>query len=119
TRKIQEDPTDPRYRGRVSLSGALKKGDVSLKLENLTLADKGDYVCRVEKAEEWFDEATVSLQVKSEWHSKMLSDVSSTRMGKSVNFTHLEEDNDYDDDKIFTLCKATFSSGRHYWQVKL
>ncbi|KAI4905818.1 hypothetical protein NFI96_017012, partial [Prochilodus magdalenae] len=72
-RKIQEDPTDPRYRGRVSLSGALEKGDVSLKLENLTLADKGDYVCRVEKTEEWYDDATVSLQVKISGSPPVLS----------------------------------------------
>ncbi|XP_036420679.1 butyrophilin subfamily 1 member A1-like [Colossoma macropomum] len=62
--KIQENPRDPRYWGRVSLSGGLEKGNVSLKLENFTLADKGYYICRVEKTEEWYDEATVSLQEK-------------------------------------------------------
>ncbi|XP_072526074.1 butyrophilin subfamily 1 member A1-like [Salminus brasiliensis] len=62
--KIQENPRDPRYQGRVSLFGGLEQGNVSLKLENFSVADTGEYICRVEKTEEWFDEARVSLQVK-------------------------------------------------------
>ncbi|KAL7855637.1 hypothetical protein AOLI_G00192410 [Acnodon oligacanthus] len=71
--KIQESRRDRRYWGRVSLSGGLEKGNVSLKLENFTLADKGDYICRVENTEEWYDEVTVSLQVKAEHHSASTS----------------------------------------------
>ncbi|KAL7856332.1 hypothetical protein AOLI_G00199360 [Acnodon oligacanthus] len=42
--KVQENTGDPQYRGRVSLIGELEKGNVSLKLENLTLADSGEYM---------------------------------------------------------------------------
>uniref|UniRef100_A0A8C8C9A4 Ig-like domain-containing protein n=1 Tax=Oncorhynchus tshawytscha TaxID=74940 RepID=A0A8C8C9A4_ONCTS len=44
--KIQEAPVDPRYKGRVSLTGGLERGNVSLTLERVTLADGGEYVCR-------------------------------------------------------------------------
>uniref|UniRef100_A0A3B1JML6 Ig-like domain-containing protein n=1 Tax=Astyanax mexicanus TaxID=7994 RepID=A0A3B1JML6_ASTMX len=43
--KVQENAGDPQYRGRASLVGDLQKGNVSLKLENLTVADRGEYVC--------------------------------------------------------------------------
>ncbi|KAG9346980.1 hypothetical protein JZ751_005907 [Albula glossodonta] len=52
-KQLQGDPQDPQYKGRVSLdqrnpqSGGLKAGDVSLKLENVTLADEGEFVCYV------------------------------------------------------------------------
>lgn len=61
--QIQEEPTDPKYRGRVSLIGELKRGDVSLKLENVTLADRGKFVCFVagEKSE---DHADIHLTVR-------------------------------------------------------
>ncbi|XP_062371998.1 myelin-oligodendrocyte glycoprotein-like [Sardina pilchardus] len=61
--KIQETPTDPQYRGRASLIGDLEKGDVSLKLENLTLADRGEYTCFVKSAA-WYERASVSLSMK-------------------------------------------------------
>nr|ACI70153.1 Butyrophilin subfamily 1 member A1 precursor [Salmo salar] len=44
--KIQEAPVDPRYRGRVSLTGGLERGNVSLTLERVTLEDMGEYVCQ-------------------------------------------------------------------------
>ncbi|KAI5610081.1 butyrophilin-like, partial [Silurus asotus] len=61
--QIQKNPVDVQYQGRVFLLGDLEKGDVSMKLENLTLADRGDYVCHV-KSDNWYDKATVSLRVK-------------------------------------------------------
>ncbi|KAL2079145.1 hypothetical protein ACEWY4_024889 [Coilia grayii] len=61
--QIQEASADPQYRGRVSLVGDLEKGDVSLKLENLTLADRGGYVCFV-KSETWYERARVSVGMK-------------------------------------------------------
>uniref|UniRef100_A0A3B1KK38 Ig-like domain-containing protein n=1 Tax=Astyanax mexicanus TaxID=7994 RepID=A0A3B1KK38_ASTMX len=67
--EIRKNPRNPQYQGRVSLIGGLDKGNVSVKLENIRLEDKGEYICRVEKTdegEEWYDEATVSLQVKGE-----------------------------------------------------
>uniref|UniRef100_A0A8C8EI05 Ig-like domain-containing protein n=1 Tax=Oncorhynchus tshawytscha TaxID=74940 RepID=A0A8C8EI05_ONCTS len=38
---------DPCYRSRVSLTGGLERGNVSLTLERVTLEDRGEYVCRV------------------------------------------------------------------------
>uniref|UniRef100_A0A8C7HET4 Ig-like domain-containing protein n=1 Tax=Oncorhynchus kisutch TaxID=8019 RepID=A0A8C7HET4_ONCKI len=43
--KIQVAPVDPRYRGRVSLTGGLERGNVSLTLERVTLADGGGSMC--------------------------------------------------------------------------
>ncbi|KAI4890989.1 hypothetical protein NFI96_031384, partial [Prochilodus magdalenae] len=60
--KVQENTGDPRYRGRVSLIGDLGKGNVSLKLVNLTLADRGEYMCLV-KSSKWYDRATVNLNI--------------------------------------------------------
>uniref|UniRef100_W5KLM7 Ig-like domain-containing protein n=1 Tax=Astyanax mexicanus TaxID=7994 RepID=W5KLM7_ASTMX len=60
--KVQENTGDPQYRGRLSLVGDLQKGNVSLKLENLTLADRGEYVCYV-KSSIWYDTAKVNLNI--------------------------------------------------------
>ncbi|KAB5515568.1 hypothetical protein PHYPO_G00248450 [Pangasianodon hypophthalmus] len=70
--QIQKSPVDVQYQGRVFLLGELEKGDVSLKLENLTLADRGDYVCHV-SSDDWYDEATVSLRVRVVGSSPVLS----------------------------------------------
>ena len=51
---------DPRYRSRVSLTGGLERGNVSLTLERVTLEDRGEYVCRV-SSEQWYEKASVSL----------------------------------------------------------
>ncbi|XP_036407728.1 butyrophilin subfamily 1 member A1-like [Megalops cyprinoides] len=51
--QIQEALQDPQYKGRVSLgslgpeAGGLKGGDVSLRLENVTMADASEFVCYV------------------------------------------------------------------------
>ncbi|XP_072526897.1 butyrophilin subfamily 1 member A1-like [Salminus brasiliensis] len=62
--RVQEDSEDPRYRGRASLVGDLQKGNVSLKLGNLVVADGGEYVCRVQ-SDTWYDKASVNLTVKA------------------------------------------------------
>ncbi|KAI5087841.1 butyrophilin-like [Silurus meridionalis] len=62
-KQIQKNPVDVQYQGRVFLLGDLENGDVSMKLENLTLADRGDYVCHV-SSDKWYDEATVSLRLR-------------------------------------------------------
>ncbi|KAL2097976.1 hypothetical protein ACEWY4_007183 [Coilia grayii] len=62
--QIQEQSTDPQYRGRVSLTGELEKGNVSLKLENVTLADSGEYVCFV-AGKKGYEQARVYLIVKA------------------------------------------------------
>ncbi|CAB1328174.1 unnamed protein product, partial [Coregonus sp. 'balchen'] len=51
---------DPRYWGRVSLTGGLERGNVSLRLERVTLEDRGEYVCHV-SSEHWYEKAKVSL----------------------------------------------------------
>ncbi|XP_063076144.1 butyrophilin subfamily 2 member A1-like [Engraulis encrasicolus] len=56
---------DKQYSGRVSLVGAQEKGDVSMRLENITLADRGDYVCYA-KSTQWYESATVNLQVRDD-----------------------------------------------------
>ncbi|XP_041951290.1 butyrophilin subfamily 1 member A1-like [Alosa sapidissima] len=55
-------PVEPQYRGRVSLIGQLEKGNVSLRLENLTLADRGEYVCYI-KSSSWYDKASMVLSM--------------------------------------------------------
>ncbi|XP_076875993.1 butyrophilin subfamily 2 member A1-like [Brachyhypopomus gauderio] len=63
-RQILESDADQQYWGRVSLLGGLEKGNVTLKLENLTLADRGDYICHV-SSDSWYDKNKVSLQIKA------------------------------------------------------
>lgn len=60
-RQLKEDTE---YRGRVSLLGNLEKGNVSLKLDNLTLEDSGEYYCYVKKPT-WYDRKPLLLTVKS------------------------------------------------------
>ncbi|XP_049328167.1 butyrophilin-like protein 2 [Astyanax mexicanus] len=60
--KVQENTGDPQYRGRASLFGDLQKGYVSLKLENLTIADRGEYVCFVQ-SDRWYEKASVNLNI--------------------------------------------------------
>ncbi|XP_030643720.1 butyrophilin-like protein 2 [Chanos chanos] len=60
--KIQESPVHPQYRDRVSLIGSLEEGNVSLKLENITLSDRGDYDCHVSSVT-WYDKGVTSLTV--------------------------------------------------------
>ncbi|KAF5880210.1 butyrophilin subfamily 1 member A1-like, partial [Clarias magur] len=61
---VQEIMEDARYRDRVSLIGELEKGDVSLELKNLTAADEGEYVCRVQSIS-WYEKGSVNLVVKA------------------------------------------------------
>ncbi|XP_062373667.1 butyrophilin subfamily 2 member A1-like isoform X2 [Sardina pilchardus] len=61
--QIQQQLADPQYKGRVSLIGELEKGNVSLKLENVTLADSGEFVCFV-AWNTWYEQASVHLIVK-------------------------------------------------------
>uniref|UniRef100_A0A8B9H8W2 Ig-like domain-containing protein n=1 Tax=Astyanax mexicanus TaxID=7994 RepID=A0A8B9H8W2_ASTMX len=61
--KVEESIGDPQYRGRASLVGDLQKGNVSLKLMNIVVADMGKYVCFV-KSVAWYEEAKLNLTVK-------------------------------------------------------
>ncbi|XP_036416691.1 butyrophilin subfamily 3 member A2-like [Colossoma macropomum] len=81
--KIQENPGDPQYRGRVSLIGELQKGNISLKLENLTLADRGEYVCYVQSTE-WYERASVILNITVVGSPLLLSFAD---VGKQLNIT--------------------------------
>ncbi|XP_038855920.1 butyrophilin subfamily 1 member A1-like [Salvelinus namaycush] len=88
--KIQETPVDPRYRGRVSLTGGMERGNVSLTLERVTVEDRGEYVCRV-SSEQWFDKASVFLTVKVLGGIPVLSVAEARGGGGQVNVTCLSE----------------------------
>ncbi|XP_026887641.2 butyrophilin subfamily 1 member A1-like [Electrophorus electricus] len=60
--EVQENVGASQYKNRVSLVGELEKGNISLKLDNLTLADRGEYVCLV-KSFEWYDKASMTLNI--------------------------------------------------------
>lgn len=62
--QIQQGPVDPQYQGRVSLTGKLDKGDLSLSIENVTLADSGEFICFVSAVHQGYKEASVHLIVK-------------------------------------------------------
>lgn len=61
--QIQKSSVDVHYEDRVFLLGELEKGNVSIKLENLTLEDGGNFICHV-SSDSWYDEDTVSLIVR-------------------------------------------------------
>ncbi|KAL6467309.1 hypothetical protein MHYP_G00251130 [Metynnis hypsauchen] len=81
--QVQENPGDPQYRGRASLVGDLQKGNVSLKLENLTVADGGEYVCHV-KSDRWYEDASVFLILPVVGSPPLLS---FAEAGEQVNVT--------------------------------
>uniref|UniRef100_A0A3B5KYH9 Ig-like domain-containing protein n=1 Tax=Xiphophorus couchianus TaxID=32473 RepID=A0A3B5KYH9_9TELE len=79
-RTIDSSSQKASYVGRVSFglkeetSGGLKAGDVSLKLENVTIEDAGKYICYVSSSED-YDSATISLSVTETGRSPLLSAV--------------------------------------------
>ncbi|XP_041946109.1 butyrophilin-like protein 3 isoform X2 [Alosa sapidissima] len=87
-RRVQGEPADPRYRGRVSLVGELEKGNVSLRLENLTLEDMGDYVCYA-KSIKWYNEFSIRLKVRVQGNTPV---VSSTEGGAGQVIVTCESD---------------------------
>nr|XP_029529382.1 selection and upkeep of intraepithelial T-cells protein 6-like isoform X1 [Oncorhynchus nerka] len=84
--KIQETPVDPRYRGRVSLTGGMERGNVSLTLERVTLEDRGEYVCQV-SSEQWYEKASVFLTVNVTGSEPVLSVAEARGGGGQVNVT--------------------------------
>ncbi|KAI4877377.1 hypothetical protein NFI96_006499, partial [Prochilodus magdalenae] len=70
--QIMEDSVDKQYQGRASLLGGLEKGDVSLKLDHLTVADDGSYTCHV-SSERWYDKKNVELRVQAVGSTPILS----------------------------------------------
>uniref|UniRef100_A0A8C7HH94 Butyrophilin subfamily 3 member A1 n=1 Tax=Oncorhynchus kisutch TaxID=8019 RepID=A0A8C7HH94_ONCKI len=84
--KIQEAPVDPRYRGRVSLTGGMERGNVSLTLERVTLEDRGEYVCQV-TSEQWYEKASVFLTVNVTGSEPVLSVAEARGGGGQVNVT--------------------------------
>ncbi|MCI4395102.1 hypothetical protein PGIGA_G00176480 [Pangasianodon gigas] len=62
--KVQENVGKDQYRDRVSLIGELDKGNVSLKLDNLTVVDRGEYICFV-KSISWYEKGSMNLVVKA------------------------------------------------------
>ncbi|XP_064782166.1 butyrophilin subfamily 1 member A1-like isoform X2 [Oncorhynchus masou masou] len=84
--KIQEAPVDPRYRGRVSLTGGMERGNVSLTLERVTLEDRGEYVCQV-TSKQWYEKASVFLTVNVTGSEPVLSVAEARGGGDQVNVT--------------------------------
>ncbi|XP_052320482.1 butyrophilin subfamily 2 member A2-like [Oncorhynchus keta] len=84
--KIQETPVVPRYRGRVSLTGGMERGNVSLTLERVTLEDRGEYVCQV-SSEQWDEKASVFLTVNVTGSEPVLSVAEARGGGGQVNVT--------------------------------
>uniref|UniRef100_A0A4W5LQD0 Ig-like domain-containing protein n=1 Tax=Hucho hucho TaxID=62062 RepID=A0A4W5LQD0_9TELE len=82
--KIQEASVDPRYRGRVSLTGGLERGNVSLTLERVTVEDRGEYVCQV-TSEQWYEKASVFLTVNVTGSEPVLSVAKARGGGGQVN----------------------------------
>ncbi|KAI4880198.1 hypothetical protein NFI96_003826 [Prochilodus magdalenae] len=70
--QIMEDTVDKQYQGRASLLGGLEKGDVSLKLDHLTVADDGSYTCQV-KSERWYDKKDMTIGIQAVGATPILS----------------------------------------------
>ncbi|KAI5087660.1 butyrophilin subfamily 2 member A2-like isoform X1 [Silurus meridionalis] len=70
--KVQENDVDDQYRDRVSLIGELDNGNVSLKLDNLKTADRGEYTCFV-KSLRWYERGSMNLVVKAIGSTPVLS----------------------------------------------
>ncbi|XP_036420675.1 butyrophilin subfamily 2 member A2-like isoform X2 [Colossoma macropomum] len=70
--QIVETSANKQYLGRVSLLGALEKGDVSLKLDNLMMADEGLYICHV-GSDSWYDKGNMSLKIRAVGSTPILS----------------------------------------------
>ncbi|XP_076125370.1 butyrophilin subfamily 1 member A1-like [Alosa pseudoharengus] len=83
-RRVQVEPADPRYQGRVSQVGELEKGNVSLRLENLTLEDRGEYVCYA-KSTKWYSDISIRLIVRVHGNIPVVS--STDGEGGQVNVT--------------------------------
>lgn len=62
--KIQQQPADPQYQGRVSLTGELEKGNISLRISNVTMADRGEYICFISGVYQGYKKNSVHLIVK-------------------------------------------------------
>ncbi|KAG7454751.1 hypothetical protein MATL_G00263050 [Megalops atlanticus] len=65
--QLQTSSLDPRYRDRVSLehgTEALARGNLSLRLRNITAADPGEYVCYV-SSDQWYEKGQVSLHLNN------------------------------------------------------
>ncbi|XP_034146786.1 butyrophilin subfamily 3 member A1-like [Esox lucius] len=62
---IQKESMDIQYRDRASLAGGLERGNVSLRLERITLEDRGEYVCQV-TSKQWYEKASVFLTVNAD-----------------------------------------------------
>lgn len=54
---------DPQYSGRASLVGGLEEGNVSLKLDNITVADSGEYFCYIQD-QSWYEKGRVLVEVR-------------------------------------------------------
>ncbi|CAG5929255.1 butyrophilin subfamily 1 member A1-like [Menidia menidia] len=75
---FEHESQEASYSGRVSFglkdttSGGLKAGDVSLKLENVTIEDAGDYTCYASSLDS-YDSSSVTLHVMEAGSTPLLS----------------------------------------------
>ncbi|XP_034147006.1 butyrophilin subfamily 3 member A1 isoform X4 [Esox lucius] len=83
--KIQEAIMDPRFKGRVSLTGGLERGIASLRLERVTLEDSGEFVCYINN-NNWYEKTCVVLAVSVIGSQPVIS-VAEARGGGQVNVT--------------------------------
>ncbi|KAJ8001048.1 hypothetical protein DPEC_G00187120 [Dallia pectoralis] len=88
--KIQEALMDQRFRGRVSLTGGLERGNASLRLERVTLEDSGEFVCYIE-SKTWYDKASVVLTVSVIGSQPVISVAVTGEGGGQVNVTCYSE----------------------------
>ncbi|KTG31961.1 hypothetical protein cypCar_00044219 [Cyprinus carpio] len=119
-------------------SGGLKGGDVSLRLEKLTLQDEGSYHCYVSGDRE-YDSREVALSISAVGES---ADIIEALRKYAVHFTidrqhvhpkqRVSQDgksmkdapkNKYTGEafpyKLYAFGAQKYSSGRHYWEVEL
>ncbi|KAL2098038.1 hypothetical protein ACEWY4_007245 [Coilia grayii] len=68
----KEVAADPQYKGRASLGGALEEGNASLKVENVTVADTGEYICYVQH-DSWYEKGHILIEVRVLGSSPLIS----------------------------------------------
>ncbi|XP_041953046.1 butyrophilin subfamily 1 member A1-like [Alosa sapidissima] len=59
----EQEAADTQYTGRASLIGALEEGNASLKLDNLSASDSGEYVCYIQH-DSWYERGRVLTEVR-------------------------------------------------------
>ncbi|XP_076149348.1 butyrophilin subfamily 1 member A1-like [Alosa pseudoharengus] len=85
----EQEAADTQYTGRASLIGALEEGNASLKLNNLSASDSGEYVCYIQH-ESWYERGRVLTEVRVLGSVPLIS--VTDRGNGQVNVTCVSED---------------------------